>query len=465
VISTPYWYAEELLAEDRGRLVPYKDAQAITQQVVDLFDNESERHAMRKRAYLYGREMTWSNVVQQYMRSFNRASEGRIRNPQVVSAPRAMSESGTGEMVYDLPPVNLNHLLRMTDSTGILQHAIFNVPNYAEGYTTDDNARALVLAFLLDHLYGNDHANSEALASRYLAFLWFAYNPEKGRFRNFLAFERSWLEDIGSEDCQGRALWSLGTVLGQASSESMQGIAARLFGQALSATLELKSPRTWAFTLLGIHEYLRRFSGDRAVIQAGKTLAEQLMELYHHTRGEGWYWFEDVVTYNNATLPHALLLSSRWMERADMAQVALEALSWLAENQTCQKGYFLPIGSNGFYHRGREKARFDQQPIEASAMVSACLEAYRLTGERSWYREAQRAFEWFLGHNDLGLPMYDPETGGCYDGLHPDRVNQNQGAESTLAFLSALTEMYLAQPLSPLRVNTARSYSLLPARS
>jgi len=462
IISTPYWYAEELLADGRGLIVPYRDSQAIAEQVVCLLDNETECHAMRKRAYLYGRNMIWSDVAQQYMHSFNRARQERIINPQNAILPRSMRESAPGELAIDLPSINLKHLLRMTDNTGILQHAVFNVPNYGEGYTTDDNARALVLALFLNNLYGGYHEDMDTLASRYLAFLWYAFNQEKGRFRNFLAFDRGWLEGVGSEDSQGRALWGLGSVLGHAGSESLQGVAARLFGQALSATSKLKSPRTWAFTLLGINEYLRRFSGDRAVIQTGETMAERLMDLYRNTRGPGWYWFEDVVTYNNATLPHALLLSSRWMGRADMAQVAVESLTWLAENQTSSKGYFTPIGSNGFYHRDGEKARFDQQPIEASAMVSACLEAYRLTGERAWHQEAQRAFEWFLGHNDLGLPLYDSETGGCCDGLHPDRVNQNQGAESTLAFLLSLTEMYLSQPLSPLKVNAARSFLLLP---
>jgi hypothetical protein len=238
-------------------------------------------------------------------------------------------------------------------------------------------------------------------------------------------------------------------------------VAARLFGQALSATLELKSPRTWAFTLLGIHEYLRRFSGDRAVTQAGQTLAQRLMDLYHQTRGPGWHWFEDIVTYNNATLPHALLLSSQWMERADMTQVALESLLWLAEIQTSPNGNFIPVGSNGFYPRGGEKARFDQQPIEASAMVSTCLQAYSITGDRFWYRQAQTAFGWFIGQNDLGLSLYDPTTGGCHDGLHPDRLNQNQGAESTLAFLSALTEIYLSATIAPYQPKTAHRL-LLP---
>jgi glycosyltransferase involved in cell wall biosynthesis len=461
VISSPYWYAEEILADGRGIIVPFKDWEAIAGQVNSLLDNEVERHAIRKRAYLFGREMVWAKVAQKYMESFQSARHERARNPQPAFASAAEPVLGTasGEPAFDLPALNLNHLLHMTDQKGILQHAIFNLPNYHEGYSTDDNARALVLTLLLDQLKSSYYLDLEALASRYLAYMWYAFNPQKGRFRNFLSFEGGWLEEIGSEDSHGRAMWSLGTVLGRASSEGLQGVASRLFNQALSASLDLKSPRAWAFTLLGIHEYLRRFSGDRTAAQAGQDLAERLLHLYRQTHQQGWYWFEDVVTYNNATLPHALLLSSQWMERPDMTQVALESLQWLLDIQTAPRGSFMPVGSNGFYPRGGEKARFDQQPIETSAMVSACLEAYRITGDGDWRFKAQSVFEWFLGKNDLGLSLYDPVTGGCHDGLHPDRLNQNQGAESTLAFLMSLAELNLSSWVASYRRKPAQTYS------
>lgn len=461
VISTPYWHAEELLANGRGQIVPFQDAQAIAQQVNALLDNEAERHSMRKQAYLYGREMIWPQVAQRYMQGFTTAVEARVRHPQLALPSPVTPRVYPAEIMNELPLINLNHLLRLTDDTGILQHAVFNLPNYNEGYTTDDNARALVLALLLDKLDGEYYIDAETLASRYMSFIWYAFNNANGRFRNFLGFDRRWEEESGAEDSQGRALWSLGAVLGHSESDGLRGVAARLFRQALPPTLELKSPRAWAFALLGIHEYLHRFSGDRAVISIGKTLAERLMQLYRAVRGPGWYWFEDIVAYNNATLPHALLLSSGWLGQVDMAQVAQESLQWLADIQTSPKGAFTPIGSNGFYRRGGEKAHFDQQPIEAGAMVSACLEAYRMTGEHSWYQEAQRAFGWFLGHNDLGLAVYDSTTGGCRDGLHPDRLNQNQGAESTLAFLLALSEMRLSKPLSLVTPETKRDFSIL----
>jgi hypothetical protein len=303
----------------------------------------------------------------------------------------------------------------------------------------------------------------ERLASHYLAFLWHAFNAGSGRFRNFLAYDRRWLEDIGSEDSHGRALWALGTVLGRSYHQGLRGLASHLFDLALPAVIEFSSPRAWAFTLIAIHEYLRRFSGDRAAQNTRQVLAERLMGSYLSYSRPDWPWFEDVVSYSNAKLPHALLLSGQWMGRGDMAEAGLKSLQWLVEIQRSEAGHFAPIGNRGFYPRGGEKARFDQQPVEAHAMVSACLEAYRMTGDEHWYDEARRAFDWFLGRNDQGLSLYDPVTGGCRDGLHPDRANQNQGAESTLAFLLSLVEMSLSQHVVNLLPEAAPAQAVLEA--
>lgn len=445
VISTPYWYAQELLAEGRGALVPFRDPEAIARQVLYLLDNEAERHAIRKRAYLYGREMTWLQVARRYLESFERARQERMRTPRPAFVAKSLDQQPG-----DLPSLNLNHLWHLTDDTGMLQHAIFTVPNYNEGYTTDDNARALVVAVLLEELNAGGRAQAQELASRYLAFLWHAFNPLTGRFRNVLSYDRHWQEEVGSEDSHARALWGLGMVLGRSNQSGWRGMASRLFDLALPGILSATSPRAWAFTLLGLQEYLKPFSGDRVAQQARAALAERLMEQYRRCCAADWPWFEDTLAYDNATLPHALLLSGQGMSRADMVDVGLQTLQWLAAIQQSDEGHFVPIGSHGFYRRGEERARFDQQPVEAQAMVSACLQAHRLTGDPAWYKEAQRAFEWFLGRNDLGLPLYDPRTGGCRDGLHPDRVNQNEGAESTLAFLLALLDMQLSEHvLSP----------------
>ena len=439
VISTPYWYAEELLAEGRGSLVPFRDPAALAEQVIYLLDNEAERHAMRKRAYMFGRAMIWPEVARRYMESFQRARADRRH-----FAPAGLAAKSLDRHSGDLPPLKLDHLRHMTDETGMLQHAIFTVPNYGEGYCSDDNARALIVSALIEALGIKEPFG---LASRYLAFLWYAFNTGTRRFRNFMDYRRQWQEDSGSDDSHGRALWALGMVLGNANTRALQNMAGWLFEQALPAIRDTTSPRAWAFALIGVHEYLRRFAGDRRADRVREDLAGRLLSLYQGHRSDDWLWFEDGLSYCNAALPHALLTCGRSMANAAMAEAGLESLRWLTDLQRSDPGggHFVPIGSHGFYQRGGERARFDQQPVEAQAMVSACLEAYRVTGDKRWNKEARRAFDWFIGRNDLSLPIYDPTTGGCRDGLHPDRPNENQGAESTLAFLQALLELRLAE--------------------
>ncbi len=443
VISTPYWYAEELLAEGRGRLVGFGDPDALAREMIALLENETERHAMRKRAYLYGRAMVWPAVARQYMSVFLRAYEERAHRPRGAHAARVARRRSAS-----LPAINLEHVRRLTDETGILQHAIGKIPNYSEGYTTDDNARALTLMVMLQEIDPLDPPElvtiARRLSEKYLAFLWHAFDTASGRFRNVLGYDRRWSAESTSEDCHGRALWALGAVAGRSTDNRMRTVAGRLFHLALPAVREATSPRTWAYTLIAIHEYLRHFYGDSMARVTREQLAPRLLEIYQRTAGPDWPWFENELTYANARLPQALLLSGRWMSRGDMTEAALQALDWLARLQCAEEGHFVPIGNRGFYSRGGARARFDQQPIEAHATLSAALEAYEITEDQRWLTEAQRAFEWFLGRNDVGLPLYDPTTGGCYDGLHPQRVNQNQGAESTLALLLGLVEMRLA---------------------
>jgi len=439
VVSTPYWYAEEMLAEERGALVPFNDPTAMAEQVIELLDNESKRHAMRKRAYVFGREMIWPKVAKRYMETFERArTERRYFTPPTFAVKPLDQRPG------EHTPLKLDHLRHMTDETGMLQHAVFTVPNYREGYSTDDNARALLVATLLEAL-GSEEALD--LAHRYLAFIWYSYNPDTGRFRNFMDYQRHWTEDSGSDDSHGRVLWALGTVLGRSNTSALQNMAGRVFETALSAIRQTTSPRAWAFALMGIHEYMQRFAGDRRAAKVREELAGRLLALYVDNHTDDWHWFESSLTYCNAALPHALILSGEAMGNPDMRSAGLEALDWLSQVQRADAPghHFVPVGSNGFYPRGGERARFDQQPVEAQAMVSACLEAYRITDDKRWRKEARRAFEWFLGRNDLQLPIYDPTTGGCRDGLHPDRPNANQGAESTLAFLQALLELRLSE--------------------
>ncbi len=438
VVSTPYWHASELLAEDRGVLVPFADSPAIAHEVIGLLRDDNRRHAMRKNAYRMGRDMVWSNVAQQYMHSFELS---RLEGAPLVR--KSLTSKTLDRKPRELPEIKLNHLSRMTDSTGVFQHAVFSVPNFSEGYCTDDNARAFVLSILLGEL-GEDAEEVRTLATTCAAFLHHAFDVKSKRFHNHLSFDRRWLDEPGSEDCHGRALWALGVGVGRSPFRSFQMMAGQLFALALPAFTEFTSPRAWAFGLMGIHEYLRRLSGDSVVNQTREILTTRLMDLFRDHAQPDWCWFEEELSYDNAKLAHALILSGRATGNPVVFECGLHALRWLTALQTSEKGHFRPIGSNGFYRKGGTRANFDQQPIEAQATVSACLEAYRATSDLQWYEHAQRAFDWFIGWNDLGLELYSPETGGCRDGLHVDRVNGNQGAESTLAFLLSLAEMRLA---------------------
>lgn len=444
VVSTPYWHAAELLGDERGVLVPFADADAMAKGVTGLLRDDTRRNAMRKNAYRIGREMVWSNIAQLYMRSFEAA---RLE----VSAPprRSLASRTLDRKPRELPKLKLNHLLRMTDSTGVFQHAIFSIPNFSEGYCTDDNARAFIFALLLEEL-GEESEKVRQLATTSAAFLYHAFDPKSGRFHNHLSFERRWLDKPGSEDCHGRALWALGVGVGRAPYRSFQMMAGQLFAQALPAMADFTSPRAWAFGLLGIHEYLRRLSGDSLVNQTRELLTSRLMGLYAAAAQPDWQWFENELSYDNARLAHALIVSGQATGQAAVLECGLRTLYWLTETQTSEKGHFRPIGSNGFYQRGGTRATFDQQPVEAQATVSACLEAYRATNDIWWYDHARLAFDWFIGWNDLGLEVYSPETGGCRDGLHVDRANGNQGAESTLAYLLSLAEMRLAEDIQPI---------------
>lgn len=444
VISTPYWHAAELLAEDRGALVPFGDCKAIAREVVSLLRDATRRNAIRKNAYKLGREMVWSNTARRYMRSFELA-----RLQGAVLSRKSFATKTLDQQPPDLPELKLDHVSRMTDSTGVFQHAILTVPNFSEGYCTDDNARAFILAVLLDELE-EQSARVRTLATTYAAFLNHAFEPKTKRFHNHLSFDRHWLDEQGSEDSHARAIWALGVGVGRSPHRSFQIMAGQLFAQALPAVAEFTSPRAWAFSLIGIHEYLQRLGGDSLVTQTREVLTTRLMDLFDRAAQPDWPWFEEVLAYDNAKLAHALILSGQATRQQPVLDRGLQALRWLAEVQNSEDGHFRPIGSNGFYPRGGARANFDQQPIEAQATVSACLDAYRITSDPWWYSQAQRAFDWFLGWNDLGLELYSPSTGGCRDALHVDRVNGNQGAESTLAFLLSLAEMRLTQSVMTL---------------
>jgi glycosyltransferase involved in cell wall biosynthesis len=440
VVSTPYRYATELLAEGRGILVQSRNSDSIAREVIGLLADEAGCIAMRQRAATYGRGMAWGAVARRHVTSLERAVVSHAERRRSAFHARTLAERPAS-----LPELNLDHLQSMTDDTGLLQHASFIVPRYAEGYCLDDNARALMLMVRLEEAGSVDRRTVRALASRYLAFVSHAFHPASGRFRNFLTYERTWGEARGSEDSHGRALWALGTVVGHASHPGRQSLSGDLFHAALPALTHLSSPRAWAYALLGIDEYLKVFEGDTSVQAMRGLLTARLLGLFQQSSAEDWPWFEDHVTYCNARLPQALIVSGTAMARPDLVVTGTRALDWLGSLQHTPDGYFAPVGSNGFYRRGTTAARFDQQPVEACGMVAACLDAHRITGDARWSGYASSAFNWFLGQNYLQQAVYDVSTGGCRDGLHADRLNENQGAESTISFLLALWDMRSAE--------------------
>lgn len=436
VVSTPYWHAAEMLADGRGSLVGFNDPDDLARTIIRLLDDERERHAVRKRAYMFTRSHTWPTVGRRYVQLIERVRRERGTRPRVVFA--AKTERDRSQV---LPAIPLAHLDRLTDDVGILQHAKYFVPQREHGYCTDDNARALIVALKLKRHVENPSA-LDALIVRYLAFLEHAFNAERGAFRNFLGYDRRWLEEIGSPDCHGRGIWAAGVAAAEADDRRIKGQCVTLLRAALPYLETVPDLRAHAMGLLGLAAAQKEFDGDRAIKAVLKRVSERLLRAFDASRGdEAWPWPEDKLTYANAVLPHGLLAAGSALGRSDMIEVGEAALRWLMDVQTID-GRFVPIGNDGWYRRGGPRARFAQQPIEADTSVSACIAAYRATGDTTWIGEATRAYRWFVGYNDLGAPVCDESTGGCGDGLGPSGVNENQGAESTLAWLHALAEMH-----------------------
>ena len=410
VISTPYWHAEELLADGRGVLVPFADSAAIGREIIALLSDDPRRNAMRKRAYQLGREMTWSHVAALYLKSFQDARRSRILVPKPL-AVRTLEEQP-----LELPRMNLDHLMRMSDSTGILQHACYSIPNNHEGYCTDDNARALVLTVLLEDL-GRDSRELHQVASCYAAFLNYAFNPENGRFRNFMSFDRHWMEQDGSDDSLGRAIWALGVCVGRSRRRSFQSWAVQLFERALPASAQATSPRTWALSLIGIHEYLRRLSGDRVVNHMRDTLTNKLVDLYEHSATDDWPWFEDVASYNNAKLPHALILSGRWSGNERAAQSAFDHCGGWQISNSHRRGDFARSDVTAFAaevsrppsmtNSLSKHMRWCQLRLKPSPLPTICFGANR----RIWHSTGSSAAT--IWGNPYTTPAPAAATMGC----------------------------------------------------
>ena len=433
VVSTPYWHARELLGDGRGILVPFGDAAAIGSEIADLLTDDARRQAMRERAYASSRSMTWERSAERYLTAFESAQKGH--GLRVIAG---LDQSAPSH-VQAPPEMQICHLLSMCDDTGLFQHAVHSVPDRSHGYCVDDNARALLLACALNN--PGEQRLSETLTARLAAFVQHAWNPDKRRFRNFMSFDRRWLEDSGSEDSHGRTLWALGECAHSDASPSRRRWAAGLFAEALPTVVSFHSPRAWAFTLLGLDAYCAAVPKDSLAECVRTLLADRLISIMSLVETKDWVWFEDGLAYDNARLPQALIITGISTGASAYVEAGLRSLRWLMTVQTTQEGYFRPIGTESFGDKRTPPRAFDQQPLEAAATISACLAALRADGNAEWQADAARAFAWFLGGNDLSLPLVDLETGSCRDGLHPDRPNENRGAESVLSYLLGLAEI------------------------
>src|ERR1700693_1917902 len=434
VVSTPYWHAKELLSDGRGILVPFGDAKAVSTEIAGLLTNYVRRHAMRKRAYAASRSMTWVQTAKRYLTVFETACEN-IRPG--ISLP--IDAIVFGSKGYIIPEMRIGHFLSLCDSTGMIQHAVHSVPDRSHGYCVDDNARALLFSCSLSN--SGEEQLSETMTTRFAAFIQHAWNPDTRRFRNFMSYDRRWLEESGSEDSHGRTLWALAECAREDTDPSRGRWAAALFKTALPTVEEFSSPRAWAFTLLGLDAYCTLVGGDFLANRLRRLLADRLLSMFSATETKDWVWFEDLLAYDNARLPQALIQTGLTTQTRPYVEVGLRSLRWLMSLQTSSSGCFRPVGTKSFGRLRQKPEAFDQQPVEASATISACLAAWRAEDDAEWPAGAMRALAWFLGENDLQTTLIDPDRGCCSDGLHPDRPNENKGAESVLSYLLGLVEI------------------------
>lgn len=435
VVSTPYWHASELLGDGRGVLVPFGDATHVGHEIALLLTDDTRRNGLRERAYAESRSMTWAQTASTYLSTFENATQTGRHDPASPAAIRPPALPAT----LAVPNLQIGHLLSMCDGTGLLQHAVHGIPDRSHGYCVDDNARALLLATTL----GGPGAPRlpSALTTRFAAFIQHAWNPDTRRFRNFMSYDRRWLEDQGSEDSHARTLWALGECARSDQDRSRRQWAARLFMTALPSVEDFRSPRAWAFTLLGLNAYCAVAGDDAAGVRMRGMLAEKLLSALTAVETNDWIWFEESLAYDNARLPQALIVTGLATGNQTLIDAGLRSLRWLMAIQQGHGGCFRPVGTQSFGKMRRLPMAFDQQPVEAAAAISACLAAWIACRNADWLAGATLAFEWFLGRNDLAAPLAEPDTGSCLDGLHEDRPNENRGAESVLSYLLGLAEM------------------------
>lgn len=431
VVSTPYWHASELLANGRGRLFDFNDSDGLSAVLLELLDNPEGLKNLRKKAYDYGRKITWPKTGEKYVAVANKILEDK---PNVL----VKKEITLDPLI--LPPFSLAHIKRLTDDTGIIQHANFGIPNLKEGYCLDDNARALLMVLMAYRQKKNTLALD--LSPIYLSYINYMQNKD-GTFRNFLSFNRSFLDEAGSEDSFGRTIWSLGYLLGNAPNDAYYQTGRSIFFNASPNFEKLQSARGIANTMVGISYYLMVNPSDDSMTERLRNLSSKLIKRYEENSSPDWQWFEPLLTYDNGMLPLALLHSADILKESKITEVALKTMNFLTEI-TLKDGYFSAIGNEKWYSKGGERSQFAQQPVDVLAMVLMYYQAFHFTQDKEYLTKLFACFMWFLGENDLRMNLFDFETKGCCDGFESYGVNRNQGAESSLAYLISHLTVLLA---------------------
>ncbi len=431
VVSTPYWHASELLADGRGKLFDFNDSEGLSSILLELLGNPDELRNLRKKAYDYGRKITWPKTGEKYVVVAKKILEYK---PKVL----VKKEITIDPLI--LPPFSLAHIKRLTDDTGIIQHANFGIPNLKEGYCLDDNARALLMVLMAFRQKKNSLALD--LSPIYLSYINYMQNKD-GTFRNYLSFNRNFLDEVGSEDSFGRTIWALGYLLDNAPNDAYYQTGRSLFFNASPNFETLQSVRGIANTIVGISYYLMSNPSDDSMIERLRNLTYKLIEQFEENSSPEWQWFEPWLTYDNGMLPFALLHSAERLKESKITEVGLKTMNFLTET-TLKDGYFSAIGNEKWYNKGGERSIFAQQPVDTLAMVLMYHQAFHLTKDKEYLTKLFSCFMWFLGENDLRMNLFDFETKGCCDGFESYGVNRNQGAESSLAYLISHLTVLLA---------------------
>ncbi|MHC4539637.1 MAG: glycosyltransferase family 4 protein [Planctomycetota bacterium] len=427
VVSTPYWAAVELLADGRGMIVPFGDSKRLAHGIIEILQNDSRFYSLRRQAYEYGRSRTWPKIGQAYWKLFSAR-----RLPVRIPAKTKLTPTQTISNI-EVPEPSLAHLKKLTDDTGLYQHAKFTIPNRAYGYCTDDNARAVIAATRYYAQYSEPQALE--LLDTYLSFVIHSQN-EDGTIRNFMDFDRTWCKNEPANDAFGRVLWAFGTVMASPPNPAYLSIVKDCFDMSVGRVMR-QLPRGMAYSILGMSDYLKHFPGASEIKRQLELAADGLVTQYEESSYPDWQWFEESLTYDNGVLPHALFVAASTLGNKKYREIAEKTCGFLLAN-TFNGEHFSFVGCKGWHERGGPRATFDQQPIEAASTVLMLRAAYDVTQNDRFLTLQRKAFDWFLGQNDLRIPVYDFRTKGCNDGLTPDGVNTNQGAESTLSFLLGL---------------------------